>query len=145
MSQSLFSLRYGRQMRIDFTLTLPGLLDIDNIIKLSNELDSEILAKVIFSFTPDIILSPLSLPRDLLCDVVQPIIDRLDSNALRDVLQQLLQRPTFQEQWPESWSHGLRQGKQRLERIDALRKSQITLDTILSTHPKLHAWYHDIH
>ena len=137
--------RYGRQMRIDFTLTLPGLLDIDNIVKLSNELDSEILAKVIFSFTPDIILSPLSLPRDLLCYVVQPIIDRLDSNALRDVLQQLLLRPTFQEQWPESWSHGLRQGKRRLERIDALRKSQITLDTILSAHPKLHAWYHDIH
>ena len=56
-------------MRIDFTLTLPGLFEIVNICKLARELDVDILAKVVFAFTPDIAMSPLFLSEifTLLC------------------------------------------------------------------------------
>jgi hypothetical protein len=64
--QGLKYARHRRQMRIDFTLTLPGLLEIKNITRLAQELEVDILAKVVFSFGPDIVLSPLALPRDLL-------------------------------------------------------------------------------
>jgi hypothetical protein len=53
-----------RQMRIDFTLTLPGMFEVDAIQQLAKQFGVELLAKVIFSFSPDIIMSPLALPRD---------------------------------------------------------------------------------
>jgi hypothetical protein len=45
-------------MRIDFTLTLPGMFEVIQIQKLAEELGVDILAKVVFSFSPDIIMSP---------------------------------------------------------------------------------------
>ena len=62
-----------RQMRLDFTLTLPGMFEVDNMTALAEELGVQMLAKVIFSFSPDIIMSPLALPRHLL----DPWIDEL--------------------------------------------------------------------
>ena len=44
--------RHPRQMRIDFTLTLPGLFEVANIQQLALDLGVDILAKVIFSFSP---------------------------------------------------------------------------------------------
>jgi len=55
-----------RQMRIDFTLTLPGMTEILAVEQLAAEYGVELLAKVIFSFGPDIVMSPLALPRSLL-------------------------------------------------------------------------------
>ena len=57
---------HRRQMRIDFTLTLPGLFEVRRIQALANQFGVDILAKVVFSFTPDIIMSPLALPREIL-------------------------------------------------------------------------------
>jgi len=37
-----------RQMRIDFTLTLPGMFEVENITRLSQDLNVDILAKVVF-------------------------------------------------------------------------------------------------
>lgn len=142
--QGLKSRKYSRQMRIDFTLTLPGMVDIKNVCDLAQELDSEILAKVIFSFTPDIILSPLALPRSILDAWVDITLENLPSGALRDVVSQLRQRPVFAEQWPDTWQTALRAGKKRLQRIDAIRKSSITLTQILSKDAMLHDWYESI-
>ena len=58
--------QHPRQMRIDFTLTLPGLFEVENIQRLAQEYGVGVLAKVVFSFSPDIVLSPLALPRELL-------------------------------------------------------------------------------
>lgn len=133
--------RYSRQMRIDFTLTLPGMLDIQNVVELAKELDSEILAKVIFSFSPDIILSPLCLPRLLLEDWIDDTVANLDDTPLRDVVSQLRNRATFQEQWPDTWQKGLRDGKARMEKIDQLRGSKLSLADILKPHKELYDWY----
>ena len=51
---------------IDFTLTLPGLFQIVPICTLAWNLNVEVLSKVTFAFTPDIAMSPLFLPKDLL-------------------------------------------------------------------------------
>ena len=86
--QGLQHARNRRQMRIDFTLTLPGLFEIKNITQLAKELDVDILAKVVFSFTPDIIMSPLALPRQLLDRVLDEVIP-ITTGALQAVLTQL--------------------------------------------------------
>ena len=132
-----------RNMRLDFTLTLPGMFEVENMQALAKELDVEILAKVVFSFSPDIIMSPLALPRELL----DPWLDELivgASGAIHDVLLQLKTRPTFQEQWPNEWQAGLLKGKFRTIDIERIRKDQFTLRDIFKARPKILEWYDSI-
>jgi hypothetical protein len=141
--RAVASQRHRRQVRIDFTLTLPGLFAISEIIRLAEETDTEILAKVIFSFTPDIILSPLALPRHLL----DPWLDELiptASGALQEVLIQLKTRPTFEEQWPGQYHTGLAKGKARVLKLEQIRQDTYTLRDILAGRPAVQEWYDKI-
>jgi hypothetical protein len=114
-----------RQMRLDYTLTLPGMFDIVNMQKLANELDVEILAKVIFTFSPDIIMSPLALPRKILNEMVDKRIAQMPLGpALTDVLTQLKNRPNIEEQWPEEHQRGLRKGKRRILTLESIRPNR---------------------
>jgi hypothetical protein len=132
-----------RQMRLDFTLTLPGMFEVDAIQALAREYDVELLAKVIFSFTPDIIMSPLSLPRHLL----EPWIDELagrSAGAMRDVLLQLRSRPTFEEQWPDQYSDALARGKRRVLKLENIRSSPTNMQQILSEREEIARWWNEI-
>jgi hypothetical protein len=142
--QAVSHRRYSRQCRIDFTLTLPGMFDIENIVKLAQDTGSEILAKVVFSFSPDILLSPLALPRKLLDAEVDRLVNKIPPGALRDVLLQLKTRPTFEDQWPDTYHTGLARGKARVLQLESIRKDTVTLDTILQPYPDIHAWYQSI-
>jgi len=132
-------------MRIDFTLTLPGLFEVQNIQRLSEEFDVDILAKVMFSFSPDIILSPLALPRELLDRRIDQLTAALPAGALQDVLLQLKRRPTFGEQWtPGEAAAQLSLGKQRILKLEHIRGDAYTLADILSEDPEIKAWYDGI-
>ena len=133
-----------RQMRIDFTLTLPGLLEVVRIQQLAEELGVEVLAKVIFSFTPDIILSPLALPRGILERLARSLAAQLLDGALKSVVLQLLERPTFGEQWPADARAQLTRGKQRVLELERIRGDTYTLAHILQQDPELGAWYEAI-
>ena len=136
--------RYSRQVRIDFTLTLPGLWSIPGILQLAQETNSEILAKVIFSFSPDIILSPLALPRELLNQKIDSLLNDVPLGALRDVLVQLKSRPTFAEQWPDTYKQALAQGKARILKLESIRGDTYTLADILKEDKDIHDWYTSI-
>jgi hypothetical protein len=136
--------QHRRQMRIDFTLTLPGLFEVGNIQQLANELGVDILAKVVFSFSPNIILSPLALPRQLLDTTVDSLVTELPTGALRDVLLQLKNRPTFSEQWPDTYQAGLVQGKQRILQLETIRGDTYRLADILNNNKDIGAWYESI-
>ena len=143
-AQGLEIARHPRQMRIDFTLTLPGLFEVKKIQSLAEEFDVDILAKVVFSFTPDIVMSPLALPRQLLDKTVDSLVTDLPSGALRDVLTQLKQRPTFQEQWPDQWQNGIVKGKERVKKIELIRKDKFTFDDILANDKDIYDWWQNI-
>ena len=129
----------AREMRLDYTLTLPGLLELKNMFDLSQELDAEILTKVMFTFSNDEILSPLSLPRELLHTIIDEALAYMEPRATRkqraliDVLKNLKTRDTFT---------ATPKGKQRQERIDAIRKQDIT--NILSRDTRILAWWKNI-
>ena len=129
-----------RQMRLDFTLTLPGLTEVDNMNELAAELSVEMLAKVIFSFSPDIIMSPLALPRALLDPWVDELAGR-SVGAMRDVLLQLKNRATFEEQWPASYRAGLIKGKARVLKLEQIRTQKVTMRDILSSRPAVLEWW----
>jgi hypothetical protein len=139
-------LRYAthpRQMRLDFTLTLPGMFETGAMEKLSQTYGVQLLAKVIFSFSPDIIMSPLALPRHLL----DPWIDELagrSAGAMRDVLLQLKTRPTFEEQWPDTYRAGLAKGRARVLQLESIRTQKITMAEILAQRPAVLEWWNKI-
>ena len=132
-----------RQMRLDFTLTLPGMFETGAMEKLSQTYGVQLLAKVIFSFSPDIIMSPLALPRHIL----DPWIDELagrSAGAMRDVLLQLKNRQTFEEQWPDTYRAGLAKGKARVLQLESIRTQKITMAEILSARPAVKEWWDQI-
>ena len=135
---------HRRQMRIDFTLTLPGMFEIANIQRLAEEEKVDILAKVIFSFSPDIVMSPLALPRNLLDPWVDEILSVVENNPLKDILVQLKTRPTFAEQWPDNYQIGLRQGKDRIIKLEQIRNDSYTIRDILSARPEVLEWWDSI-
>lgn len=142
-TQGLAHSTHHRQMRIDFTLTLPGMFEVERIGRLSSTLSAQVLAKVIFSFSPDIVMSPLALPKELL----HPWIDELlttSSGPMKDVLVQLKTRPTFQEQWPNEWQQGLAKGKARVLQLESIRGDKFTMADILSERKDVYDWWQSI-
>jgi len=132
-----------RQMRLDFTLTLPGMTEVDAMNSLAAELGVEMLAKVIFSFSPDIILSPLALPRAVLDPWVDELAGR-SAGAMCDVLLQLKNRPCFEEQWPDQYQEGLRKGKARVLQLEQIRTQRVTMTDILGSRPDVLKWWMQI-
>jgi hypothetical protein len=137
---------HNRQMRIDFTLTLPGMFEVERIDRLSTTLSVQVLAKVIFSFSPDIVMSPLALPRELLDPWVDETLGRLPggNNPLKDILVQLKTRPTFQEQWPDEYTKAIARGKERVLKLEQIRTQSITMREILAERPAVLAWWDNI-
>jgi hypothetical protein len=119
------------------------MFEVDNMTALAEELGVQMLAKVIFSFSPDIIMSPLALPRHLL----DPWIDELagrSAGAMRDVLLQLKNRPTFEEQWPDTYRAALAKGRARVLKLESIRTQKITMAEILAQRPAVLDWWNEI-
>jgi len=142
--QGLTYQKNRRQMRLDFTLTLPGMFEIVEMEALAQRYGVELLAKVIFSFGPDIVMSPLALPRDLLHAWIDEMLPQCRTQAMRDMLTQLRTRPTFAEQWPEQYQAGLAKGKTRVLKLEQIRTQRVTMTDILSRRPGVLKWWMDI-
>ena len=135
--------RHRRQVRIDFTLTLPGMFEVTRIRQLAQTYGVDVLAKVIFSFTPDIVLSPLALPRHLLEPWIDELVPQVDG-ALRDILVKLKTRATFEEQWPDFYRQGLARGRARVLQLESIRTQPITMAEILADRPAVLEWWNNI-
>jgi hypothetical protein len=136
--------RHRRQMRLDFTLTLPGMFEVAAIQALAQEYDVDLLTKVIFSFSPDIILSPLAMPRHLLEPWLDELIDTSTSASMQAVLEQLKTRPTFEEQWPDTYRAELAKGKARVLKLESIRTSPTSMASILNSRPEVARWWNEI-
>ena len=133
-----------RQMRLDFTLTLPGLFEVENIQKLAQEYQVDLLTKVVFGFSPDIILSPLALPRHILHTKLDQLIASASTESMRTLLMQLKTRPTFSEQWPDTYRQSLSKGKARVLQLEQIRRDTYTMSDILSQDKEIHGWWKSI-
>lgn len=136
--------RNRRQMRLDFTLTLPGMTEILAMEQLAAEYGVELLAKVIFSFGPDIVMSPLCLPRPLLNAWIDDLVPQCRTQVMRDMLLQLQSRPTFEEQWPDTYRAGLAKGHARVLKLESIRTAPTDMATILSGRPDVKEWWNQI-
>lgn len=133
--------KHRRQMRLDFTLTLPGMFETGAIQRLANYWGVELLSKVVFSFTPDIVMSPLALPRHILHPWLDELIAESTKDSMRDVLTQLKARPTFDEQWPDTYQAALARGKARVLKLEQIRTQKVTMTDILSARKDVLDWW----
>lgn len=149
--QGITRQRHPRQMRLDFTLTLPGLFDIANIIRLADDCNVSLLSKIVFAFSPDILLSPLALPRNILIPTIETIQQQIKpmitsrTQSLWDVLEHLKTRPTFAEQWPDTYQDGAKRGKAHLLKLESIRKDvKLTMRDIIKDNPNILEWWDSI-
>ena len=145
-SQGVELASHRRQMRIDFTLTLPGMFEVTRIEQLARQFGVDVLAKVIFSFSPDIVMSPLALPRDILHPWIDETIGLLPSGStpLKDILVQLKTRPTFAEQWPDEYKAAIARGKARVLKLEQIRTQSLTMTDILGQRSDVLEWWMSI-
>ena len=128
----------SREMRLDYTLTMPGLLELKNMFDLSRELDVQILTKVMFTFSNDEIFSPLSVPQKLLHEIIDDALDYIKPRAtwkqqsMIDVLQNMKTRSCFTPTV---------KGKARQVYIDQIRNVSIN-DILQNT--RLWEWWQSI-
>lgn len=145
----VLAMQHNRQLKLDYTLTTPGLLEIQNMVELSKKYNVELLTKVTFAFDPSILLSPLALPRQLLDEIINESLTWLSANAtnlqqsLIDVLINLKARPTFEEQWPETFAESARRGKNWYKQLDQIRQGN-TIEYILSRDTRLIEWWNNV-
>lgn len=142
--------RGADSLTMDLTITLPGLLDLKNLLAVAREYDVAMYVKLVFAFDPSILLSPLALPRELLHplidDIIRDITPLLDpkTHVLLETLQDLKKRKTFQEEYP-NWREGFRNGKRYLEDLARIRgdgtRGRLRFEDILSVRPELLRWW----
>ena len=137
------------QMRLDYTITLPGLLDAVNMFELSKQTDTQLLTKITFTFSPDVSMSPLLLPRDILNKIIDDILSKCTNynwkqKSLIDTLTELKVRPTTQEQWPDSYEEGWKKAKQKIQRLETIRKDTFTFENIISDYTEIKDWWNAI-
>jgi len=145
-TQGLAFARHKRQMQLDFTITMPGLLELKNIFDLSQRLNAKLLTKVTFAFDARQLMSPMSLPRQLLNTIVDENLEYIKKRStplqqsLIDVLENMKNRPTFEEEYKDI--EQIKQGKKRIEKIDTIRKTDIK--KILEQDKRMLEWWNDI-
>lgn len=140
---------YGMDaMVLDVTLTLPGMLDMKNLIDLAVELGVKSYVKITFDFDPSAIMSPMCLPKDILNDICDELIryEMVCGNELTqvysDTFRDMRKRQTFSEKYP-NYTDGLVNGKKRYQKIDEHRKEGMLVD-ILSRNERVVEWYKNI-
>ena len=139
----------SREMRLDYTITMPGLLELKNMFDLSQELNVELLTKVMFTFSPTEVLSPLALPRKLLCTIIDEALTYMEPKATRkqqsliDTLKNLKNRENIEDMFLGIDAVvGKKKGKERQQKIDNIRGQDIT--KILSKDKRILEWWTSI-
>lgn len=142
-----FAKNNPRKMQLDFTLTLPGLFEIEKMFDLSVHYDVVIISKIVFAFSPDIVLSPMALPRAILDAHIDKILANIKPRAgwkqqgMIDMLENMKTRPTFEEQWPDEFKQGMAKGKKRQLHLESIRQQPITINQILSQDVEIYQWW----
>ena len=136
-----------RQLRIDLTMTLPGMLGLDDLLDAAESLGVNVLAKRVFGFSPDNLWSPMCLPRTILDRIVDEFMEKNKKRLMKQTyfyaaLKDLKVKPTYEQMFPNEWQEGLRNGKKRVEYLDKIRKTDIK--KILAKDKEVLEWWTNI-
>ena len=142
--------KHPRQLQLDLTVTLPGLFDLENMYELQKDLKIPLLCKKVFTFSPDVYMSPLFLPRRLLNKIVMKVKEKYKDEkknvfnmSFLEGLNDLMNHPTNDEKYDkQTCEQGWRDGKGQCETIDKRRGTDIK--KILAKEPEVLEWWTSI-
>lgn len=144
-------LRGEDSLVMDVTLTLPGLFGMKELFDLALELDVKMYVKIVYAFDASIVNSPFALPRPLLAELLDDLIDHVrprvnrKTKVLLDTLEEMKQRPTFEEQWPGEFKEGFRRGRDFQQRLGLWRKDgesgRLRIEDIYQMRPGVLEWW----
>jgi hypothetical protein len=60
---------------------------------------------------------------------------------LIDVLENLLTRKTFEEEWEDWHKEGISKGKKRIQTLESIRNDEFTMDDILKQDEDIYEWW----
>ena len=144
-------LDYGeKRMQLDLTITLPGLFDLENMVLLSNELGIELLTKQVFNFDHTQSMSPLFMPYDIMVEILNDVKEKTikyksknTNNFFKQLDEMIEQKRNNNLVFNEvTYLRGQKTGKERLERLDKIRGTDIT--KILTKNKKALEWWTSI-
>jgi hypothetical protein len=139
-------------MVMDLTLTTPGLFSVKNLFDLALELNVKTYIKTTFSFDSSVIMSPLSMPKEILIEIIDDILEYIKPKVTTktmiyvEALENLKIKQTFEESY-EDYRDGWKRGKGNMNRIAEFRKDafyQLTFESIISQNEKLLKWWNEI-
>ena len=143
------NLLYGDDALVfDVTITTPGLYDLHNLIDTVLELDVKSYVKITFAFDPSVLMNPMCLPRNILESIVNKQLNYIEDKltpkiqVYKDTLLNILERPTFEEQYPSGYSNGKVKGKQYINFMERVREQPVTFRDILCNEGK--KWWDEI-
>jgi len=146
--------KYGNHgMVLDLTITLPGLFSIKNLFDIAKELDVTTYIKTTFSFDSSVIMSPVSIPKPILENIVDDIVSYIEprvtpkTNIYLEALRDLRSKPTFMETYSD-YRDGWKRGKENLSRIAKYRgdgtNGKLMIEDIISENKDLLNWWNNI-
>ena len=139
-----------KRMQLDLTITLPGLLDLENMVHLSNELNIELLTKQVFNFSNDNAMAPLFMPYDIMSEIIKDARDKTIkyknknlSNFFGQLDEMLVQKRNNELVYSEEeYTKGQKTGKAEIERLDRIRGTDI--QKILANNKRALEWWKSI-
>lgn len=138
------------QMRLDLTITLPGLIALRDMFDLSRILNTQVLTKTVLAYSPDVFMSPQCLPRQLLNTIVDEHLTYMEplanwrQQSIIDVLKGYKTLPTLEEEWPDCWEDGIAKGKGACETLERIRESTLHMEDIMAMREDTLAWWQAI-
>ncbi len=137
-----------RDLRMDLTMTMPGMVGLEEMLDAAEELDVDLLAKRVFGFDPSNVWSPMCIPRKILNRIVDDFLTKNKKRISKHLyfysaLKDLKEKPTYDETYSKNeYLEGLQKGKQTVERLDRIRNTDIK--KILSKDKELLEWWTNI-
>ena len=139
-----------KRMQLDLTITLPGLFDLENMVKLSNELNIELLTKQVFNFSHDNAMAPLFMPYDIMSEIIDEAREKTikyENKNLNNFFGQLdeMQKQKRNNELvydEELYIKGQKDGKEEIERLDRIRGTDIK--RILAKNKRALEWWTSI-
>lgn len=139
------------KMRLDLTITGPGMFSLKELFDLSLELDVAMETKIMFAFHPDIVFSPFAWPRHILDKVIDDVLEYVEPRAtfkqqtLVNTLHEMKNRPTHQQRW-NNWLEASVRGRNHQKRISEIRRDKElgipTIEDIYEEHcSELYDWW----
>ena len=124
-------------MVFDVTLTTPGLLHLKDLFDVSWELDVKSYFKFTFAFDPSVVMSPMCLPKSVSKPLCEDMISYFEkkktwkNRVYIESLKNLINRKSFDEEWPDTYSDALKRGKEFQQFLDKIRNTKLTFEDTL--------------